>query len=720
MSQDAAKLYWVRNEQGRTWGPYTAVALERLRGMISERWQLSLDGKRYQPLSAFPALAALATATRDTPPPARPALVPPPAAALPAPIAPSAVAPAAARRSDPGLAAAGAQALAPLEIKSDPPASIEVPDEGDLAEISPVRLYGLAALSSASGWLQLDSGGGTMLQISFRRGTPEHLESDDPALSLPAFLAARGVVQPQQAEAAQQLAQSSGVDLLTALFQLQLIPPADAHRLLGEQRLALLDRALLLRAGRFSFERDAPAPPGSFPLGQRWALLAQAIRRLDPGLLREHLAAQLEHPVIRSGGRTLGRAEELALTAQESRLFAAIDGVRSGSQLLAAASDPAGALRLLYLLTELGHLAFSVEATERAARKSDPGLPRAEPNPGKANPALAADAPDRGKTNPALAADAPDRGKTNPALAAATPDRGKANPTQAATVSDRGKTNPMLAAAPPDPGKASPAAARPGPPLAKPLPAAPKPAPAPAPARPAAAKTIATGPENESPAAMQKRLAALLVRLETADQFTALGLERKATAADVKKAFFQLARELHPDTVQDGNAELRELKQRLFSRVNEAAQILSDEKLRKEHEAELDGKGNVDVARIFAAEEAFQRGEIMIKARKVAEGLALIDEAISMNPDEAEFYAWRGWARFLLAKDRKAQHPVSAADCKKAIAMVERCVPAWLMLGNMAKAMGDAAEAERAFRKVLEFDPKNIEAQRELRGPVKR
>ena len=175
---------------------------------------------------------------------------------------------------------------------------------------------------------------------------------------------------------------------------------------------------------------------------------------------------------------------------------------------------------------------------------------------------------------------------------------------------------------------------------------------------------------------MQARLNLVLAKIEKADHFTALGLERKATAVDVKKAFFQLARELHPDTVQDGNTELRELKSRLFARVNEAAQVLSDEKRRKEHEDELDGKGNVDVARIFAAEEAFQRGEIMIKARKLVEGLALIDEAITLNADEGEFYAWRGWARFLLSKDRKLQHPLSAADCRKALAMIDKCVPA--------------------------------------------
>jgi len=94
------------------------------------------------------------------------------------------------------------------------------------------------------------------------------------------------------------------------------------------------------------------------------------------------------------------------------------------------------------------------------------------------------------------------------------------------------------------------------------------------------------------------------------------------------------------------------------SRVNEAAQVLGDDKRRKEYEAELDGKAaSVDVARIFAAEENFQRAEILIKARKYKEGLALLDEAIQLNDKEAEFYAWRGYARFWTRAKRETGEP---------------------------------------------------------------
>jgi tetratricopeptide (TPR) repeat protein len=246
------------------------------------------------------------------------------------------------------------------------------------------------------------------------------------------------------------------------------------------------------------------------------------------------------------------------------------------------------------------------------------------------------------------------------------------------------------------------------------------------PATPPAVKpapTIAMGPPGETPEAQLARLRVLLERLEKATHFEALGIERKAaTSVDVKRAFVLLARDLHPDTVADpAQGELRMIKERLFARVNEAAQIVGDDTRRKEYEKELEGeKKEVDVGRIFDAEDKFQRAEIFIKARKYKEGLQILEEAILLNPGEAEFYAWRGYARFLLAQDRKAAFEECASDIRKAIKMLDRCVPAYLFLGQMQKVIGDAKGASASFQKVLQLDDRNVEAQRELRMLGKR
>jgi tetratricopeptide (TPR) repeat protein len=222
---------------------------------------------------------------------------------------------------------------------------------------------------------------------------------------------------------------------------------------------------------------------------------------------------------------------------------------------------------------------------------------------------------------------------------------------------------------------------------------------------------------DETPQAQLARLKGVVGRLEKGTHFEALGLDKKATPAEVKKAFVLLARDLHPDTVTDpSQGELRSVKEGLFARVNEAAQVLGDDARRKEYEAELTGdKKDVDVGRIFDAEEKFQKAEIFIKARKYKEGLALLDEAIQLNDTEAEFYAWRGYARFLLAGDRKVAFDDCASEVKKALKLVDRCLPAHLFLGHMHKVVGNLKAATSSFQRVLDLDEKHVEAQRELR-----
>jgi len=534
-----------------------------------------------------------------------------------------------------------------------------VPASGDLNQISVARLYALAAVTSASGTLQLDLEKDRNLNVSFRRGTPEHLAANDPELSLLRFLLAKELVNAEQAMIAEAQAAENGQDLLAVFFQMQVIPPADAHRLMGEHALFLLERALGSWRGTFTFQKDTPPPPGASPLGQRWSLLAESVRRLDVPQLRARLGKRLSRPVVRSGGLGIGKVEELALNAQEARIYAAIDGTKTGEELLQA-NDAALVVRLLYLLTELGHLGLADVADEAAQ----------EPPPARSAPAEA------------VPARPPERELPK---AAREPPRPAARPASPPVV------RPAPQAAPPKP--AAPHISRPPPTFAQPL-------------------------ADETPEAALQRLATLWERLAAADHFEALGMERKsASPAEAKRNFFVLAKELHPDTVTDPTlADLKEIKERLFARINEASQVIGDDKRRKEYEAELDGKAeNVDVSRIFAAEENFQKAEIFIKARKYQEGLDILEQAIEMNPEEAEFYAWRGYAKFMLAKDRKQSFEECALDCRKAVKMIDRCLPAHLFLGHMAKVVGDLKLAKKCYSRVLELDENHIEAQRELR-----
>ncbi|NNB95555.1 DnaJ domain-containing protein [Corallococcus exiguus] len=864
MAEGEVRQYWVRNDRGTTWGPLTGATIELLidSGSIQGKIQVSSDGLQFafpwrfpEVRDAFPrelwgdgAPASLlqSTPAAIAPPPPGPAAPVAGPATVPmagpgiAPVAgpgtrppmagpgamrpgPGAVRPpvdaagrpvAAARPPGPPVAAArpagapGAGA-APATAPQPPQSPADdgtntVPPQGQLQQCSPLQLYGRIAAGEQTGLLTLGLSDRT-LSVHFRKGSPEYVDSSHAEDALGVSLMGARLLTAEQLQQAEGSKERFGGDLLAALFGLGLLQPATAFTQLSQRALGILGKALRAESGTFTFEaRDLPAQK-AMPLGNRWALISDQVRRIPTADLKRRLAFVLPMPIMKSGGRVA--SSELRLTPHEVRALSFIDGVRSLGQLLQdVPQDTDHLLRVAFLLKELNGVSFAAASRAQTAASGPTAGPGNPTRPSGTVPTVGAGNPTRPSgTVPTVGAGNPTRpsgtvptvgpGAPGPGAVPGAPAAANAGARPGAPVAGPGVAGAGPPVASPGAAPGAPAAAntgaRPGAPVAGPgatpvagpgAPvagpgAAPRPAGAapvagPGAARPAAAPTAGPGaaprpppgapagaapaagpgarppgapagaapmagpgaarpappvvaapaaPAASGPAPGSDELPALrqlAATLKGQNHFQRLGLTEQTEGSAVKIAYFRLAKLYHPDTLPQGAPqELEKLKAEVFAYIGDAYRALSDDKSRAAYIEELKSGGGdgVDIQAILQAEELFQKACILVKARKYPEAVKMLNEAISLNADEPEFFAWRGYARFLVAPDKKAAQPEAFREIQAAIKRNERCAPAHYFLGVIAKLCGDAASALKHFKRTVELQPDHIDAMREVR-----
>jgi Flp pilus assembly protein TadD len=151
--------------------------------------------------------------------------------------------------------------------------------------------------------------------------------------------------------------------------------------------------------------------------------------------------------------------------------------------------------------------------------------------------------------------------------------------------------------------------------------------------------------------------------------------------------------------------------------VGEASRVLGDDQSRADYLESLKSGGgtSVDVRQVLAAEDTFHKGVAFIKARRFVEAVKTLDDAITLNPREGEFYAWRGYARYFTSLDKKASLVDAMRDLHHALKLNERCAPAHYLIGQLHKLSGDNALALKHFKKCVSLDAAHVDAQREIR-----
>ncbi len=213
----------------------------------------------------------------------------------------------------------------------------------------------------------------------------------------------------------------------------------------------------------------------------------------------------------------------------------------------------------------------------------------------------------------------------------------------------------------------------------------------------------------------------LLASLDQITFLQLLGVTPETPAGAIKETFFSLARTWHPDRLPQELGDLRVSVARIFARMSEAHATLTDDVKRKRYLESLKNPETEDdqreVQNVLEASLAYQKAEISLKRNDVPQAEELVRRARILDPKQADYLALLAWLEATkpgAGATAEATAP-KIAMLDEAIKLNERCERAYFYRGMLHKRLGRDQPAYLDFKKSMDLNPRNIDAQREVR-----
>ena len=214
---------------------------------------------------------------------------------------------------------------------------------------------------------------------------------------------------------------------------------------------------------------------------------------------------------------------------------------------------------------------------------------------------------------------------------------------------------------------------------------------------------------------LRRALDSVAPRARSNDLFERLGIARGATREQVKTAYLQLAKQLHPDRfASPGVADLAPRVKDLFAAVNEAYEVLSDDRRRADYLARLAGDAGPAAPTGDPAQAAvdFEKAEACARTRDYARARGFYEAALRADP-RPEYQVAFAW---VLLQDPRGDR-AKARSLAEAALRDPACLDRAALVGAiLARDEGDDERAERLLHRALAANPRNAEAERELRA----
>lgn len=199
------------------------------------------------------------------------------------------------------------------------------------------------------------------------------------------------------------------------------------------------------------------------------------------------------------------------------------------------------------------------------------------------------------------------------------------------------------------------------------------------------------------------------------NHFEVFGLNTKSRTSEINRAYLHLAKSLHPDKLEpSAPEELKELAHRVFSRITEAYQVLSDEKRRAEYIKILE-LGQAD--EILKAESAFDEAYLKLTHGRFREARKMFEKVLRMRGARTDTMIYLVWA---LVREKKAATDPSKLAEKVGSLLTQvphedrHSPPYFFVRGLHYELLGEYKLAYNHFKHAITLEPNFSEARKEI------
>ncbi|KIG13263.1 DnaJ-class molecular chaperone CbpA [Enhygromyxa salina] len=293
-----------------------------------------------------------------------------------------------------------------------------------------------------------------------------------------------------------------------------------------------------------------------------------------------------------------------------------------------------------------------------------------------------------------------------------------------AAASTATSSSPVAAApATPEPAAEPPPPAAPKPPVRPPPPPSSKSAskPPPSPAEPKRAK-------REDDETFERILVELEGRVSAeANAFAMFGLEPDADRKQIRAVWSELSKAYHPDALEStGRAPLRSRVEKVFAALSEAYGVLSKQEEREKLREALEMGGPIKagedtsavVRNAFEAEMIARDADKLLSAKQWNRAAELFQKAHALSPQDSDIEAALHYSTFRASADGNDRQRAVQTITQLAgiIENAPACARAHYFTGLIQLGIDETTSAKHSFGDALRLNPRNIDAERQLRA----